>query len=38
MRELFSEVEMISATIQPTASAAPRKTGPIVATSGRYGA
>jgi hypothetical protein len=38
MRELFSEVEMISATIQPTASAAPRKTGPIAATSGRYGA
>jgi hypothetical protein len=28
-------VEMISATIQPTASAAPRKTGPVAATSGR---
>jgi hypothetical protein len=38
MRELFSEVEMISATIQPTASAAPRKTGRVAATSGRYGA
>jgi hypothetical protein len=38
MRELFSEVEMISATVQPTASAAPRKTGPVAAMSGRYGA
>jgi MFS family permease/pSer/pThr/pTyr-binding forkhead associated (FHA) protein len=37
MRELFSEAEMISATVQPTASAAPRKTGPVAATSGRYG-
>jgi MFS family permease len=35
MRELFSEVEMISATVQATASAAPRKTGPVAATSGR---
>jgi MFS family permease len=38
MRELFSEAEMISATAQPTASAAPRKAGPVAATSGRYGA
>jgi pSer/pThr/pTyr-binding forkhead associated (FHA) protein len=38
MRELFSEVEIISATVQSTASAAPRKTGPVAATSGRYGA
>ena len=38
MRELFSEVEIISATVQPTASAAPRKPGPVAATSGRYGA
>jgi hypothetical protein len=37
-RSAMREVEMISATIQPTASAAPRKTGPIAATSGRYGA
>jgi hypothetical protein len=29
---------MISATVQPTASAAPRKTGPVAATSERHGA
>jgi MFS family permease len=35
MRELFSEAETISATVRPTASAAPRKTGPVAATSER---
>jgi len=35
MRELFSEAETIFATVQPTASAAPRKPGPVAATSER---
>jgi MFS family permease len=35
MRELFSEAEMFSATVQPTASAAPRTTRLIAATSER---
>jgi len=35
MRELFSEVEIISATVQSTASAGPSKPGPLAATSGR---
>ncbi len=38
MRELFTEAEMISATVQPPTRAAPRKTGPVAATSGRDGA
>jgi len=35
MRELVREAKTISAPVQPTASAAPRKTGPVAATSER---
>jgi hypothetical protein len=35
MRELVREAKTISAPVQPTASAAPRKTGPVAATSDR---
>jgi MFS family permease len=35
IRELLSEAETVSMTVLPTASAAPRKSGPIAATSER---